>query len=262
MKKWINWLILVVVFSVACGFLANWQFSRREAKLASIALVKQNYAEPSVPMEQLAPNGDFDVPSQNWRSVTLKGHYIATKTILVRNRPNDGQAGFEELVPFASAELGIVYISRGWLPSGNEQDLPDIVPQAELGELQIEAKVMSAEPILNRGAPAGQIASINIELAESKTHLSTSFRKSYLRMVSEFPSAKASIKPMPKPTTEEGNNLSYAVQWILFALMAIFALAWRIRKDRELELGVVRVAKRVKKSQLDEQFEDSITTKK
>jgi hypothetical protein len=32
---------------------------------------------------------------------------------------------------------------------------------------------------------------------------------------------------------DEGNHLSYAVQWILFALMGFYALFWAIRQERE-----------------------------
>ncbi|MEY2946460.1 MAG: hypothetical protein RL243_1244, partial [Actinomycetota bacterium] len=28
-KRWIRWIAVAVVFAIACGFLANWQWNRR-----------------------------------------------------------------------------------------------------------------------------------------------------------------------------------------------------------------------------------------
>jgi hypothetical protein len=35
------------------------------------------------------------------------------------------------------------------------------------------------------------------------------------------------------PELTEGNHLSYALQWILFALMSMLALVWGVRQERE-----------------------------
>lgn len=261
MKKWLNWIALVVIFSVACGFLANWQFSRREAKLASIALVKQNYDAEPVTLSEVSTGSNFDLPRMSWRKVSITGHYLPEKLLLVRNRPNDGLPGFEEVVPFVDADGTLVYVSRGWIPSGSNQDYPDNLAIPGESETTITARLISEEPILNRSAPAGQIATINVKLADQKTGLRSSFTNGYFRLIAEVPSVGARLKPMPAPATEEGNNLSYALQWILFSLMAVLALIWRIRKDEQLAKGIVQKTK-VRRSDLDAKFEDETTTEK
>lgn len=262
MKKWLNWIALVVIFSVACGFLSNWQFSRREAKLAAIALITSNYSMPAVPIGDLVKHGDFSVPEQNWRSVSVSGKYIPESSLLVRNRPNNGQPGFEQLVAFQTSEYGVVFVSRGWLPTGDLQDSPDNIPNVSDATIVLEAKIMSAEPELSRSAPKGQVASINIRVIQAKTGLETTFKNSYLRMIDESPSASVALTPMPKPSVDEGNNLSYALQWILFAVMAVLALIWRIRKDREIALGMVAKPRKRSKADFDADYEDSITRAK
>ena len=261
MKKWLNWIALVLVFSVACGFLSNWQFSRRESKLASIALVQENYNRPALDFEQLLASSHADLPALAWRTVTISGHYLPDSALLVRNRPNDGQPGFEELVPFVASTREIFYISRGWIPTGSKQDYPDEINLPSTSETKLTARIMPQEPVLNRTAPKGQIATINVDLANRLTGLKASLSNAYLRLSSENPQVGKSLKPMPPPSTEEGNNLSYAFQWILFALMAAIALFWRIRKDAQLASGVVVKAK-LKRSDLDAQFEDETTRAK
>jgi cytochrome oxidase assembly protein ShyY1 len=261
LRKWINWVALVLVFAVACGFLSNWQFNRREQKLASIQLVQNNYSSNPVALEDLLIGGSFQLPKDTWRQVKVSGHYLPEKFQLVRNRPNDGQPGFEQLVPFVTDKGQTIFVSRGWIPTGQTHDYPDEVALPSNEETSIIARVLASEPKLNRTAPIGQLASINLELARVATDLPDAISSGYLRLASEEPMVGKKLVPMPSPSTEEGNNLSYAIQWILFALMAAGALIWRIKKDAELARGEVR-PKKLRRSDLDAQFEDETTKAK
>jgi cytochrome oxidase assembly protein ShyY1 len=55
----------------------------------------------------------------------------------------------------------------------------------------------------------------------------------YLRMVTESPAEDSNPQPLTRPVLDEGNHLSYAVQWIIFAVMGFFALFWAIRQEQE-----------------------------
>ena len=259
MKKWLNWVALVVVFSVACGFLANWQFTRREAKLAAIALVRQNFQAAPTPISELLTDSSMDPSIQQWRPVELSGNYLPERSLLVRNRPNNGQVGFEQLVPFQANGFGIVYISRGWVPTGQYQDKPDQNPLPTTATTTVIARLVGEEPRLDRTAPRGEIPTINIALANRLTGLHSELENGYLRLSSESPLQSPALKPMPAPSVEEGNNLSYAVQWIIFAVMATMALIWRIRRDFQLANGTLRV-KRKTRAEIDAEAEDSVTT--
>jgi cytochrome oxidase assembly protein ShyY1 len=57
--------------------------------------------------------------------------------------------------------------------------------------------------------------------------------KFYLRLVTENPGEPSNPQPLRRPVLDEGNHLSYAVQWIIFALMGFFALFWAIRHEQE-----------------------------
>ena len=261
MKKWLNWIAIVVVFAVGCGFLSKWQFDRRAQKLASIALVQSNFLSHPVPISDLLLNGAFSFPGDTWRPVELTGHYLPDKAQLVRNRPNDGNPGFEELVPFLTESGQVIFVSRGWLPSGESQDYPDEVPLPNSNFTSIVGRVLASEPTLGRTAPKGQLPTMNLELAKKVTSLPEAVDSGYLRLASESPAAGKQLKAMPNPSTEEGNNLSYAMQWILFALMAAAALIWRIRKDTDEARGIIRTRK-VRRSDLDAKFEDETTRAK
>jgi hypothetical protein len=84
----------------------------------------------------------------------------------------------------------------------------------------------------------------------------------YLRLVSESPPENSYPQPLSRPVLDEGNHLSYAVQWIIFAVMGFFALFWAIRQEREyrkMELDPNYVPRSAKqKASVDSLVEDQI----
>jgi cytochrome oxidase assembly protein ShyY1 len=65
---------------------------------------------------------------------------------------------------------------------------------------------------------------------------------------------------MPKPSLSEGNHLSYALQWLLFGIMAFGAFFWAYRNDRQQRLVAkglaTRKPKRATQADEDAAFED------
>jgi cytochrome oxidase assembly protein ShyY1 len=75
----------------------------------------------------------------------------------------------------------------------------------------------------------------------------------YGRLATETPQASEAPIPQPKPSLDEGNHLSYALQWLLFGIMAFGAFLWAYRNDKRVRLeeqGLVekRVLKRTQAS--------------
>ena len=262
MRKWFNWFALVTAFTVACVLLAGWQLDRRELKLASIDLIQNNYHSEPISLEEAVESGSFELPADSWKPVSINGTYLQADVLLVRNRPNNGQPGFEQLVPF-KAESGIViFVSRGWLPTGSKQDFPDTNPVPTGNLTTIVGRIIATEPKLDRSAPEGQIASINPQLATEILNLENTITNGYLRLEIESPVMSAKLLSMPSPSINEGNNLSYAAQWIIFAIMAIWALVWRVRRDALIAKGGVPIKTRKTRSELDQDAEDEITRAK
>ncbi len=235
LKRYATWLVLVAVFSVACWFLSQWQFARRAEVVASNNLVINNYDQKPVQFSGLVKNLDAFEPKLEWRPVSVHGHYLANASWLIRNRPMDGNPGFLQLAAFRTDAGEIIYIDRGWLPTGDLQDRPDHVPAVPQFAETLVGRLRAAEPKLDRGAPTGELPSIDTRQATSELPSGVSdqmvYTAGYLRLTSESPKADRGIE-LPKPELDEGNHLSYALQWLLFALMAIGAVAWAIRQER------------------------------
>lgn len=260
-KRWLLWALLVTIFSVACFFLSQWQFSRRAEAVAKIQSVEKNYDLAPVALDDLAGLGSFNVANE-WRPVSLSGKFLADKAVLVRNRPYNGSPGFLQLVPFELTSGKIIAIETGWLPTGDDNHAPKAIPLPSSVNQEIVARLRPAEPSLNRDAPAKQIATINVEALVEKENLTGQVYTSFYARLANSYSETEFPKVLPKPDLNEGNHLSYALQWILFALMAFAALGWAIRQEaliRRMKLDPNFVPKvRKKVGDADKAAEDAI----
>lgn len=255
-KTWSRWLVVVLVFAIGCGFLSNWQFNRRAEKVERINLVLANFDAETVPIDELLPTLTTWSSELEWRAVELTGKYLPEKSLLVRNRPNRGTPGFEQLVPFETTAGFVLLVARGWLPTGSEQDSPDVNPLPTTIERTIVVRLRPSEQPDSRSAPDGQTPNIDVPRVTKQLGLNAVYQGSYGRVYSDS-SKDTNLLAMASPSTDEGNNFSYALQWILFALMAFAALFWMIRQERDRALGRVRT--RTRKNPSDEDIEDSVS---
>ena len=217
-----------------------------------------NYDSPIVDFSSVATLDSFDAKNE-WLQVKVTGTYMTDSSVFVRNRPLNGQAGFLQLVPFRLDSGEIVAVERGWLPVTSQYDAPANPPLPSTARQEIIGHVRPSEPTLDRSAPSGQIATINIQALRDEVNLGDkTYMKMYLRMQSESVPVATNPEQLKRPVLGEGNHLSYALQWILFALMAGGALIWGIKKEREALSDKVRVSRRKNLGQVDAETEDQL----
>ncbi|MFC7402398.1 SURF1 family protein [Citricoccus sp. GCM10030269] len=239
--QWLGGLVFCMIFSVACAMLGQWQMDRRMEAVSEINKVLDNYDDSPVPLaghEQLFT--DFQAPTE-WTPVSMTGSYLEEDTRIVRNRPRAGKPGYEVLVPFRAETGDVIVINRGWLPIGNTAGHPDAVPAPPEGEVTVVARVRPGEPDLDRGAPEGQLASIDLAAFEDSVDYPVA-DTAYGEMVEEDPEPANRPQSLVAPSLDEGPHLSYSVQWFLFGLMSFIVWGYLARQkavnDREdLELG-------------------------
>lgn len=234
--RWTSYIAVAIVFAIACGFLSNWQFSRNADRAAQLALVAQNYDAEPVPLEAIIAPGATLAAADEWRPVALEGEYLADEQILVRNRPHGGTAAFEVLVPFRLNDGRVLLIDRGWVPPGEDQPLPDAIPAPPDGATTVIARLRPAEqlPASGRSAPAGQVPSINPQLIADSidTDIGAQLELSaYGVMISEDPAPATRPAAFAVPSEDPGPYLSYAIQWILFAVMGFVFIGYVIRTE-------------------------------
>jgi len=232
-RRWFGYLVAALVFALACVLLSQWQFARRDEAVLEITRVVENYEASPVPLAEALPELDSFDAEDKWLPVTLEGEYLVDEQILVRNRPYSGSPGFEVLTPLLLADGSVFIVDRGWVPSGTK-DLPDAVPAPPEGTVTVVARLKAGEPALaGRSAPAGQVATIELPLIAGQLEQPT-YTGAYGLLASESPSAATMPSPAIKPEADEGPHLSYAVQWIVFALFGFFGLGYALRQEYRL----------------------------
>jgi cytochrome oxidase assembly protein ShyY1 len=235
-RRWGAYLVLVVVFAIACGLLSWWQWSRRAETLAEGTLVTRNYESPPVALDSLLPSLGSWRAREEWRPVELHGRYLTDRQLLVRNRVFNANPGFEVLVPFRLDDGRVFMVDRGWLPIGSKQDTPDRVPAAPTGDVTVVVRLQQSEPVLpGRTAPDGQIPEINAATAARMAGTTgETFTGAYGLLDSETPPPADRPAAVQEPVIDEGPHLSYAIQWIAFAILAFFGLVWAYRREKRI----------------------------
>ena len=261
-RRWGPWLALVILFAIATSLLSWWQFDRRNDRVERINQVIANYDRTPIPYSDLIWTTNPDGSSEmEWTPVTVSGTYLPESSLLVRNRPLNGQAGFLQLVPLQLSDGRILMVERGWLIASSELVMPQTNPLPNGGFHELTVRLRVSEQDLGRER-AETLASIDLpEVAERLSNLGPVITAHYGRLVTEQPGYETTPLPMPKPTLNEGNHLSYAIQWIIFGLMAFIAFFWALRNDRRIQAeqaGLVAPRERKKtRADLDAEFEDA-----
>lgn len=227
---WIAWFLMCCVAAVLCVFLAQWQMSRNDHLVVENQKITDNYdASTYSPAQGLPLFENYD-DAKTWHPVTLEGTYLPQDTVLARNRPQNGRVGYNVLVPFRADNGATVVIDRGWIPTGNAANgMPDAVPAPPEGNVSITARLHPGEPAVDRDAPEGQIASIDLDALRDRWGVPVA-TGGYGQLASEDPAPADAPAPASKPEISYGPHLSYSFQWYAFSVLAFVAYGYAARQ--------------------------------
>lgn len=222
---WIGGFVFCIIFAIITVFLGEWQMDRRMEKLDEINTIVDNYdIEPVSYNDGGYLFTDFN-EQRKWTPVEVRGEYLEEDTLVARNRPRAGRPGFEVLVPFETETGERLVVDRGWLPLGADASAPEAVPAPPEGQVEIVVRAVPGEASLDRGAPEGQVASINLPSIEGQLDYEIA-DQAYGLMATESPAPAEAPQQMPEPQRDEGPHLSYSMQWFTFGLMSFVVWGW------------------------------------
>ncbi|UAJ77872.1 SURF1 family protein [Leifsonia sp. ZF2019] len=233
-KRWLGYLAFAVAFAIACGFLSNWQLARSKEAAAANALIAQNFDSKPVPLTEELPSLTAYAKNQEWTRVTVTGTYEPDRQLLARNRPFNGNPGFEVLTPLRTADGALFIVDRGWVPTGNDSDDPDTVPAPPTGTVTVVARLKASEPAISgRTASGDQVGTIQLSVVKEKLGGADVYTGAYGLLDSEDPAPATAPTPTvtTPPTQDEGLHWSYMIQWIIFAIIGFFGLGYALRTE-------------------------------
>jgi cytochrome oxidase assembly protein ShyY1 len=222
-RRWLGFTLLAVFFVVLFVRLSFWQWSRLHERRAANAVVRAHLSAPPIQLpdlDQLAATDPELASQQEWREVQVSGRWDAAHQLLVRNRPFDGNAGYEVVTPLVPASGPVLLVDRGWVTAGRTPAGPDAYPTPQAGIVSVTARLRPAEPVRPaEGLPAGQTLSIATPAIAGQVPYP--LIGGYAVLVSEDPRQPGAPQALPGPALDDGPHLSYAIQWLLFAAVAI-----------------------------------------
>ena len=221
-RRWISFTALVLLVILGFGLLSRWQWSRAETKRAErVALETASVVTPT----QL-PDTRALTSSAEWTRYTATGSFDLNHQVVVRKRPLNGTNGFWVMTPFVADDHRMIWVNRGWMPvQGIATSMPSI-PQPTPGHQRITGAwrtYESAQKTDLTGLPVGMIPAPAPEVLPVQASV-----PGYLQITDP---KQSGLQTVDTPEIDEGQNVSYAVQWILFALVAI--IGWFIFLRRE-----------------------------
>jgi cytochrome oxidase assembly protein ShyY1 len=235
---WRRALLGVIVLSVAFVLLGRWQWHRHEYKVARADRIVANYSAPAVPITQLLPDPQRPLPAAlEWRPVQVRGTYDAGEIVLVRHRPLDNDTGYEVLVPLRTAEGQVLLVDRGWIPAGATAERPDAVPAPPPGTVDVVVRMRRPEPPEGRAPPPGQAESIDVARIARRLGEPAVY-SGYGVLAREVPRPQQVPTLLPRPSTDLGPHLAYAIQWWGFAVTAYALLVAFAVREAQRRLGL------------------------
>lgn len=221
-KRWIGFTLLVITVIIAFGFLSRWQLSRAETKREErVALEVASTVSPTA-----LPSDKDLLKAAEWNRFTANGTFDNTSQVVVRKRPLNGTNGYWVMTLFTERSGQSVWVNRGWFPaSGAATTMPPIVA-APTGEQSIVGAWRFYEDAAKtdlEGLPTGMIPTPAIAVLPIVADA-----PGYLQLTSP---QQPALTLVPTPEIDEVQNVSYAVQWLLFALVAI--VGWFVFLRRE-----------------------------
>jgi cytochrome oxidase assembly protein ShyY1 len=219
--KWLLSHVLVVLLAVVMINLGFWQLRRLDERRARNDLIEARQAIDPVPIEELLAAGDGGgaVDTVRFRVVTATGAYDADATVTVRNRTQDGVAGVWMLTPLVLDDGTRVGIVRGFMALGPDGD-PYPAPPPD-GDVTVTGAV--ADPTKFDGT-APRDADDLVEQSDTLPGVVLAEASDPIEPAgpdSDGSDPAAVLSPVAPPELGEGPHMSYAVQWFIFAIIAI-----------------------------------------
>ncbi len=208
--------------------LGLWQLDRADQKIALQTSLVARGRDPALDGPALA-RAPLAAETQHHRRVSLRGRWLAERTVFLDNRQMDGKVGFFVVTPLAlTPGSGVVLVERGWAARNfaDRAALPQIAtPQ---GTVAVDGLVAPPPSRLFQFADAasGPIRQ-NLDIASYARETGLDLLPlSVLQHDAAESSADGLMRHWPAPATDVQKHYGYAFQWFAIAAGIAFLYVW------------------------------------
>jgi cytochrome oxidase assembly protein ShyY1 len=222
---------VALVLIALCLLASQWQWNKGQTQTSQNSIIKANIVKS--PLGSLAR---VAVPiNYQWQRVSLAGHFITDKQILVRNRYYQGQYGFEVLHLFQSAQ-GKIWINRGWVKAGATAETPPQIPAISTIDTRILTRIRSEDLSRQLQGSFFALPHKSQSVFTSAQQFSESDFNFYLDLLQSDTPQNKPLSPIDLPDLSNGPHYAYAIQWLAFALLTLIGRGLLFRETQRLPL--------------------------
>ncbi|HXF57174.1 MAG TPA: SURF1 family protein [Actinomycetota bacterium] len=227
--------LLVVAVATLFVRLGFWQLDRLAEVRARNALIESRLEAPPRPVEHLMGPGGQGADRARFRRAVAEGRYDLGAQVVVPFRTREGRPGHFLLAPLVTSSGTELLVNRGWVPLSTEaeerlQDVARAFPPPR-GVVRVLGVLLPPEP----GGPPPRregpvVEAPRIDVPALRTLTGRPMYPLYLQLEAQRPLQGPFPAPVPLPARSEGPHLSYAIQWFLFATIAVVGWGLFLRR--------------------------------
>jgi cytochrome oxidase assembly protein ShyY1 len=203
--------------------LSDWQFDRYNTRIQNNEITTTALSSEPINLTDLSQVSDL----KDWQKVSIKGEFINSDAKLLRRQYLESSLGFWVITPLKLDNDQVILVNRGWIPIAESSTSQQEIPSSQQGDVTIIGYVQTLKDTRREpeDLPLNQINYLN-----STNFSSQPLSTNYLQLASMTP-IDNQVAIIPLPELSNGPHFSYAIQWILFALM--LPIGWYVLLKNE-----------------------------
>jgi cytochrome oxidase assembly protein ShyY1 len=231
--RWIGFLVFALAVAAGFAALGQWQLSRAVAS----GTVVVRPTETVVPLESVAEPQEPVTSKAAQQLVSVSGTFVPNTGSVLVNRLNGGESGYWVMAEFQTDAGPSAAVALGW--AADKSAATSVAAVLPTGEVELTARLLSSEDPSLDDFESGERQTASVAALVNEWPVAPeSVYSGYL--VDRSAPAGLTVIDAPKPTPDSSLNLLnvfYAIEWVVFAGLAIF-MWYRLLKDayeREIE---------------------------
>ena len=221
--RWIALTAFLLIMIYLFIRLSDWQFDRYNTRIQNNEITTTALSSEPINLTDLSQVSDL----KDWQKVSIKGEFMNSDAKLLRRQYLESSLGFWVITPLKLDNDQVILVNRGWIPIAESSTSQQEIPSSQQGDVTIIGYVQTLKDTRSEpdDLPLNQINYLN-----STNFSSQPLSTKYLQLASMTPMDNQ-VAIIPLPELSNGPHFSYAIQWILFALM--LPIGWYVLLKNE-----------------------------
>ena len=207
--------ILAAGAAIVCIRLGFWQLDRHKQRAAQNAVIEQRLGEN--PIDALL---DLTPDSHEYRRARAEGVFDYSREVIEQGRVVNGVPAVYIVTPLVTQNGGILLIERGYAASPDARGV-DVATLREADSVVVEGVLVRLDGGTLPSDTTWPIYVRRADPAVLQLLFEAPLQSLVLRRTVMPPELPRGMGAVPLPTLTGGPHLSYAVQWFLFATIAV-----------------------------------------